>query len=537
VTINVVERPRAAVLSSVGRAVASVASRRLGNTPRTVARVHERAPGDIGPAHDPRPLSSPPRIVALRRADEPMESPGLAPADDPVCQCMQVDTSTLINAVEGGCRTVHALSIQTGAGTVCGGCLPRLAELTAETLSQTVHCLEVIHRAPRVRSFRFEVPSSHRIGLIRPGQRLIVRAMIDGVMVQRPYTLTSAATERRHYEITVQREPHGVMSNWLFDRVRPGSAVTILPPSGTCFVDLREQRPLVCLVGGIGVTPALAICRSAAASGSRRRVHVDYSVSTRGQIVCADELVELTSRHPTITWHTRITAAQGRFQAEDLARLAVELADCDWLVCGSKSFQADAERLLIERGIAPRHIHIESFRAFDGATPAEPAATALMSPWQRSVLGYAMLVVLAAFVAQALLGVKWLPLDRLQATTAYSALTGTALMGLLMLQWRLAYVRLRNRAANTAWAYGLHVAIGPAVLAMIWLHSARLGYGLSLAVCLNILGSLATGALLAANPRSPRWEAVRGMLLGGHISLSLAGSGLAVAHGLISLWY
>src|SRR5262249_37263148 len=162
---------------------------------------------------------------------------------------------------------------------------------------------------------------------------------------------------------------------------------------------------------------------------------------------------------------------------------------------------------------------------------------ALMSPRQRRVLGYGMLIVVAAFVAQALLGIKWPLLDRLQATTAYSALTGTALLGLLMLQWRLAYVRLRNRAAHTAWAYGLHIAIGPAVLGLIWLHSTRLGYGLSMAVCLNILGSLATGALLAANPRSPRWDAVRGILLGGHISLSLAGSAFAVVHGFISLWY
>src|SRR5215475_5274162 len=41
------------------------------------------------------------------------------------------------------------------AGTTCGACLPRLAELTAETLWQTVYCLEVIDRAPRVKSFRF----------------------------------------------------------------------------------------------------------------------------------------------------------------------------------------------------------------------------------------------------------------------------------------------------------------------------------------------------------------------------------------------
>src|SRR5262249_20173041 len=103
-------------------------------------------------------------------------------------------------------------------------------------------------RAPRVNSFRFEVPSYHGVGQIQPGQRLVVRATIGGVDVQRPYTLTSSVTERRYYEITVQREPHGIMSNWLFDNMGPGSAVAILPPSGTCFFELHEPRPLVCVV-------------------------------------------------------------------------------------------------------------------------------------------------------------------------------------------------------------------------------------------------------------------------------------------------
>jgi ferredoxin-NADP reductase len=81
--------------------------------------------------------------------------------------------------------------------------LPRLAELTAETLWKTVYCLEVIDRAPRVKSFRFEVPSYHGLCQIQPGQRLIVWATIGGVDVQRPYTLTSSVIERRYYEITV----------------------------------------------------------------------------------------------------------------------------------------------------------------------------------------------------------------------------------------------------------------------------------------------------------------------------------------------
>ena len=481
------------------------------------------------------------RISTSMRSTEPMvrmESPRSVSTKDPiVCECMRVERSALINAMEVGCHTVQALSMRTGAGTTCGGCLPRLAELTAETLWQTVYCLEVIDRAPRVKSFRFEVPSYHGVGQIQPGQRLIVRATIGGVDVQRPYTLTSSVTERRYYEITVQREPHGIMSNWLFDNMGPGSAVAILPPSGTCFFELHEPRPLVCLVGGIGITPALGICRSAAASRAKRRVHVDYSVSTRSDMVCAEELSQLASQHPTITCHTRITREEGRFRGADLARLSAELPDCDWLICGSKLFQADAERLLRQHRIAPQYVHIESFHAFSDAIPAEPPGTAVLSPQQRRLAGYGLLIAIAAFVVQALFGIKWPLFDRLQATAAYSALTGTGLLVLLMLQWRLAYLRLRNGAAKSARAYGLHIAIGPAVLGMMWLHSTHLGYGLSMAVCLSFLGSLATGALLGAYPRSPQWESIRRVILSGHIALSCAGSGFAVTHGFTSLWY
>jgi len=480
-------------------------------------------------------------ISRSMRSAEPMvrmESPRSVSTKNPiVCECMRVERSALINAMEAGCHTMQALSMRTGAGTTCGGCLPRLAELTAETLWQTVYCLEVIDRAPRVKSFRFEVPSYHGVGQIQPGQRLIVRATIGGVDVQRPYTLTSSVTERRYYEITVQREPHGIMSNWLFDNMGPGSAVAILPPSGTCFFELHEPRPLVCLVGGIGITPALGICRSAAASRAKRRVHVDYSVSTRSDMVCAEELSQLASQHSTITCHTRITREEGRFRGADLARLSAELPDCDWLICGSKLFQADAERLLRQHRIAPQYVHIESFHAFSDAIPAEPPATAVMTPQQRRLAGYGLLIAIAAFVVQALFGIKWPLFDRLQATAAYSALTGTGLLVLLMLQWRLAYLRLRNGAAKSARAYGLHIAIGPAVLGMMWLHSTHLGYGLSMAVCLSFLGSLATGALLGAYPRSPQWESIRRVILSGHIALSCAGSGFAVTHGFTSLWY
>ncbi len=62
-----------------------------------------------------------------------IDAPARSPVDDQfVCQCMSVTRDDLLEAMCSGAATVKELSAQTGAGTVCGGCLPQLAELTAE---------------------------------------------------------------------------------------------------------------------------------------------------------------------------------------------------------------------------------------------------------------------------------------------------------------------------------------------------------------------------------------------------------------------
>src|SRR4029453_8554486 len=102
-------------------------------------------------------------------------------ADDQfVCQCMAVTRADLLEAMRAGATTVKALSAQTGAGSACGGCLPKLAELTAETLWSKARCLEIVERNENVRSFRFQIPDAFATDGFEAGQRIIVQALVDG---------------------------------------------------------------------------------------------------------------------------------------------------------------------------------------------------------------------------------------------------------------------------------------------------------------------------------------------------------------------
>ncbi len=472
----------------------------------------------------------------MKTATEKMPAPDAlsrSPADDQfVCQCMSVTRDDLREAMCSGAATVKDLSAQTGAGTVCGGCLPQLAELTAETLWAQARCLGIVERNENVRSFRFEIPASFADTGFEAGQRIVVQAIVDGVALLRPYTLTSASTCRDYYEITVQREPHGVMSNWLFDSLEVGDEVSLLPPGGACSFVSYDPRPLVCLVGGIGVTPALGIARSFAAIGSKRRVHIDHSVSSRDKAICDSEL---EAYYPTTTFHLRLTGEQGRINAADVLALSSRFADGDWLICGSSKFGDGVRALLEAQGIEANRIHIESFSA--GNPPREDAVGAMPSQRQRTIVGYLTLAAVAAFVFQAFFVAQWPLLHRLQTSILYSALTGVAVILLALLQWRLSYVRAVGSRQDTSRAYGLHIAIGPIVLGAILLHSTHFGYALSMAVLVSFLFSLASGAILGAHPRSEKWKWLRRIVVGSHILLTCAGSGLALVHGFTALWF
>jgi ferredoxin-NADP reductase len=87
-------------------------------------------------------------------------------------------------------------------------------------------------------------------------------------------------------------------------------------------------------------------------------------------IVCEAELKTLSARHATVSLHTRVTREQGRFKADDLKVLAIELPKSDWLICGSKAFQFEAQKLLLEQGSARKiYTSSPSMRLVDRCRP------------------------------------------------------------------------------------------------------------------------------------------------------------------------
>ena len=83
--------------------------------------------------------------------------------------------------------------------------------------------------------------------------------------------MISAAEQR--WELGVKIETDGLFSNWI-SQAPPGTVVRVSRPEGTICPSPTDAKPLVYVVAGIGVTPAVAGVRGCR---GQRNLRVIYS--------------------------------------------------------------------------------------------------------------------------------------------------------------------------------------------------------------------------------------------------------------------
>lgn len=467
-------------------------------------------------------------------------APGVRQEDlDPttvVCECLQVSLATLRSCVERGCHTVDALAEETGATTACGGCTGRVAGLVASASGLPVRVVEVRQILPNVRSIRLKAVDPARTSLrgFRPGQHMVVSGLVGGLWVSRPYTLTSPAGESSFYEVSVKLEPDGALSPWLFGPAAEFSPIRITSPRGDFCPDLQSPEPAVFLVAGIGVTPALAVVRTLATDGGRKRVHIDYSARSASEHAFRDELEALAAAHENITVRFRETRNGERLGARDVRGLRHDFRSGRFFICGPERYQEDVSAYLLAAGIRKERIRLESFRPGGvGARGAEPAARS------RSTLSSAIaLLLLLAYLAQAAFDWSWAWLEGLQQQEGYRRWSGAVLLAFVAAQWVLPVLRLRGRLRAAATAYPWHRWIGALAPAFFFAHATRLGYGYLLALGSVYLANVAVGLADKTLVRDPaRRERYARRWVVAHVALACLTVGLALFHVFVVFAY
>jgi 3-ketosteroid 9alpha-monooxygenase subunit B len=227
----------------------------------------------------------------------------------------------------------------------------------------------VVEETDDARSLVFGVPAGSDVpaGRLRyaPGQFLTLRIPSERTgSVARCYSLCSSPFTDDALTVTVKRTVDGYASNWLCDHAHKGMRLHVLAPSGT-FVPKTLDDDFLLIAAGSGITPMLAICKSALSQGSGR-VTLLYANRDERSVIFGAALRELAAKYPdrltVVHW---LESVQGLPSATALAQLMAPFTERQAFICGPGPFMQAAQDALESLKVPAKQVHVEVFRSLD----------------------------------------------------------------------------------------------------------------------------------------------------------------------------
>jgi toluene monooxygenase electron transfer component len=218
-----------------------------------------------------------------------------------------------------------------------------------------------------MREFRFRLDTPTRF---LPGQYALLS--VPGVEGSRAYSMCNTGEDDAEWHFQIKHVPTGAATNRLFD-MAADTRIGIDGPYGMAYLRAEAPRDIVCLAGGSGLSPMIAIARAAAqvpALGGRRLDFV-YGGRTPRDICGRNILEGLPGYGGRIRYHAAVSdvgsADDGwngyRGFVHDVADelFGVELATREIYFAGPPAMAEAVQKLLVARAVPQDQVHFDQF--------------------------------------------------------------------------------------------------------------------------------------------------------------------------------
>ena len=167
--------------------------------------------------------------------------------------------------------------------------------------------------------------------------------------------------------------PPGRISSYFVDEIQPGDIVDVHAPRGNFTWEVQQQRPVVMLAAGIGITPLLSMLHAMRTVKLRHEVHVLVSMRSSAEHPFKDEMevfrqddrfrVEVFYTQPrTGDEMGRDYDHRGRITVPRIREL-LGASNYQYLMCGPADFMRSMAMGLEAWGVPPDDIRSEAFGA------------------------------------------------------------------------------------------------------------------------------------------------------------------------------
>jgi nitric oxide dioxygenase len=217
-----------------------------------------------------------------------------------------------------------------------------------------------------ISSFYFQPFDDKGLPSFEAGQFLtLVFDDIDGVSMRRNYSLSDAAG-KDYLRISVKREPNGVVSNHLHTNIQLGDKVKLRAPSGD-FTLRKNNKPLILLTAGVGITPAISMLNTEAGSGRDIRfIHAAINSDVHAFKHHVDQLATIHGHIKPLYIYSQPDVhcqphATGFIDASMIAEQLPADRDVEFYLLGPSGFMKAAFAIAMQLGVPESQIHYEFF--------------------------------------------------------------------------------------------------------------------------------------------------------------------------------
>lgn len=187
--------------------------------------------------------------------------------------------------------------------------------------------------------------------------------------ISRSYSLASVPTLDEDLFLHVRKVPGGLVSNWIFNNLKPGNEVIISAALGNCFYVPGNPNQNILLIGtGSGLAPLYGIARDALASQHKGKICLYHGSYNTSGLYLIDELRALEKANPNFNY---IPCLSGEDPVDEFFSrgmvLDVALSDntdlSGWKIflCGNPDMVTSAKTKTFLAGASSRDIFADPF--------------------------------------------------------------------------------------------------------------------------------------------------------------------------------
>lgn len=208
-----------------------------------------------------------------------------------------------------------------------------------------------------IRELTFKRVDADAFPFFRAGQYVSLQMKIGDSLVSRPYSIVSTPQQALENKLVLAVEHAGFVSEYLNKTAKVGDRFVMTEPSGEFHYEtLRDSQTILCIAGGSGITPFMAMAGSLADGDESYSMLLFYGARTAAQLAYKAELDALAQRCKElqvvyVLSEEEQPGCETGFVSAELIKKYTALTDCTFFLCGPPAMYD-----FIEKELAPLHL-------------------------------------------------------------------------------------------------------------------------------------------------------------------------------------